>query len=248
VRFKDRIAIVTGAAGSIGAELVRAFLMEGATVFGWDTRSADLSGFPGCSLRVVDVRDAAHVARAVSDLNGAKVDVLVNGAALLGSTANTWDIDVDEWRDILDVNLSGAFICCRAVLPRMMERGCGAIVNLASIAARQAYRQRCAYAASKWGMLGLTRTLAAEAGAYGIRVNAVCPGPVEGERMARVMAQKAEASARSPADVRAEYETNTALGRLVDVRSVVETVLFLASDGATSVSGAAWEVDCGYRL
>ena len=146
------------------------------------------------------------------------------------------------------MNLTGAFLCDRAVARRMMERRAGSIIHIASVAGLQAYPLRSPYAVSKWGLIGLTETLAAELGRFNVRVNAVCPGPVEGDRMRRVIAHRAGAEGRQVAEVEDEYRRRSVLGRMVAPEDVVRLVLFLASDEARSITGQAIRVCAGYGL
>jgi NAD(P)-dependent dehydrogenase (short-subunit alcohol dehydrogenase family) len=176
------------------------------------------------------------------------VDILVNNAAIIGPTAPVEEITLNDWEDVLAVNLTGAFLCCRAVLPGMIERRRGKIVNIASMAGKMAYALRSPYAVSKWGLIGLTLTLAAEAGAHEIQVNAICPGPVEGPRMEQVIADRAAELGRDPESVKKEFVARAALRRMAQADDVAKMVAFLVSPEADNITGQAIDVSAGYGL
>jgi len=149
---------------------------------------------------------------------------------------------------MVDVNLNGAFYCAKHVARRMIERKSGAIVNIASIAGRIGYALRTPYAATKWGLIGLSHSLAAELGPHGVRVNAVLPGPVEGERVRQVIADRAQATGQSLEEAATIFTANLPLGRFVTAEEVASAVTFLASDDAAAITGQALNVDAGFRM
>ncbi|MEW6737079.1 MAG: SDR family oxidoreductase [Acidobacteriota bacterium] len=153
-----------------------------------------------------------------------------------------------EWDEVLAVNLTGAFLCAKAVLPDMMARRVGRIINIASVISKIAYSLRSPYAVSKWGLSGLTRTLVQKTGVYNIPVNAVCPGPVSGERIQNTIQKRATGLARSVAEVEQMYTEATALKRVVEADEVAAMVAFLASNEANSITGATIDVTAGYSL
>jgi NAD(P)-dependent dehydrogenase (short-subunit alcohol dehydrogenase family) len=153
-----------------------------------------------------------------------------------------------DWDEVLAVNLTGAFLCCRAFLPGMIARRAGKIINIASVAGKTAYPLRSPYAVSKWGLIGLTLTLAREVGEHQIQVNAVCPGPVEGDRMRRVIQERAAELGQEPAVVESDYLARTALHRMVTSHDVAALVAFLASPEADNITGQAIDVSAGYGL
>src|SRR6185295_5216723 len=177
-----------------------------------------------------------------------KLDILVNNAGIVGPTAPITKVSKHEWDETIAINLTGAFLCARAVLPGMIEKRSGKIINIASVAGRMAYALRAPYAVSKWGMIGLTRTLAQEVGPYNIQVNAVLPGPTAGERMQRVIDERAEKMHLSSEEVEKQYVGATALKRMVDPEHVAATVVFLASRDSDSITGQSVEVTAGLGL
>ena len=175
------------------------------------------------------------------------LDVLVNNAGIY-LQADAIVTTETAWNRLLAVNLTGAFLCARECLKHMLRRREGHIINIASVAGRRAYPLRLAYAASKWGLIGLTLTLAQEAGARNVLVNAVCPGPVQGPVMEQVIARRAR-SLRIPArEVRQQFLNSAALGRMVSATDVSSLVLFLCSQAARSLTGQVIEVSAGFGL
>lgn len=182
------------------------------------------------------------------------IDVLVNNAGIPGPTAPATEISTADWERVLAVNLTGPFLCAREVLRGMISRRKGAaaatragnsILNIGSIAGKISYPQRAPYASAKWGLIGLTMTLAEEAGPYGIRVNCICPGPVEGELINEVIAARAKATGLSPEVVRQKFVALTMLKRMVRPEDVAAIALFLASETAAAITGQAIDVSGG---
>ncbi len=258
MKLEDQVAIVTGGGRGLGRDIALAFAREGAHVMLAGTRADALDSVAaevralgrGAQAIVTDVSDEAAVARLVERAIAefGRVDVLVNNAGITGPTARATDVTRADWERTLAVNLTGAFLCARAVLPHMAARGRGKIINVASIAGHIGYSMRSPYAVSKWGLIGLTRTLALEWGAHNIQVNAISPGPVRGERIGRVMRQRAEASGRTLEEVEREYTAPLALGRFVEPEHVAATAVFLASSQSDSITGETIQVASGYRL
>jgi NAD(P)-dependent dehydrogenase (short-subunit alcohol dehydrogenase family) len=177
-----------------------------------------------------------------------RIDVLVNNAAVAGPTRPVAEVELGDWEDVLRINLTGAFICAKAVLPHMMERRSGKIINMASIAGKLAYAMRSPYAASKWGLIGFTKTLAEECGPYNIQVDAVCPGPVKGVRIDEVISARARELNISAQDVEREYVAKSCMRRMVTESEVASLVAFLASADADGITGEAIDITAGYCL
>ena len=146
------------------------------------------------------------------------------------------------------VNLTGAFLCCREVLPEMIARRSGKIINISSMAGKMAYPLRSPYAVSKWGLIGLTLTLAGEVGPYQIQVNAVCPGPVDGERIRHVIQSRAAETGREYREIELDLVNKTALRHMVTADDVAGLVAFLASPSADNITGQAIDVSAGYGV
>lgn len=249
-----RSALVTGGNRGIGRVIALALADAGAAVcvLGRDERSLEAAlGELGPHAAGVagDVAVDADVARAVERAEKlGPLEVVVNNAAAAGPTLAVHELPPIEFDAVLRTNLLGPFLVAHHALPRMIERGRGSIINIGSIAGFEAYPLRSPYSSSKWGLVGLTRTLAAEVGPYGIRVNLVAPGPTEGERSAGVIDARARATGRAPAELRAAYEEQIPLRRFVRPEEVAAAVLFLASDAASGITGQSFCVSGGIEI
>jgi NAD(P)-dependent dehydrogenase (short-subunit alcohol dehydrogenase family) len=171
------------------------------------------------------------------------LDILVNNAGIAGPTGGVETLSLADWERTLAVNLTGQFLCVRAAVPRLRKSSAASIVNLASAAGHLGMPGRSPYSASKWGVVGFTKTLAIELGNEGIRVNAVLPGAVDGPRIRAVIAAKAKAAGRSVEEVTRSYAAQASLGRMVTTKDIWNMVLFAASDLASSVTGQELVVD-----
>src|SRR5688572_21744789 len=237
-----RVLITAGAAG-IGLAIARAFHAAGARVHICDIDDAALKRaaheLPGLTAHHCEVGDrlavAAMMADAVQQLGG--LDVLVNNAGIGGPTKPLHELEPAEWDAVIRVNLTGTFDVSRLAIPHLIAAGGGTILNMSSAAGRFGYANRSPYSASKWALVGLTKTLSMELGVHGIRVNAVAPGAVAGERAERVYAGRARASGRSVEQERMLGMTAQSLKVLVDPADVGQLCVFLASDAAKSISG-----------
>ena len=197
--------LITAAGSGIGFQTAIDYLADGAQVFICDVDvlalNAALAQQPHLSGMVCDVSEEAQVqqlfATALQALGG--LDVLVNCAGISGPTAEVVDMAFADWRQCLAVNLDATFLCCREAGRVLRAQGSGAIVNLSSTAGLYGFPRRAPYASAKWAIRGLTKTLAQELGPSGVRVNCVCPGAVEGDRMDRVIAAEAQKTGRTEA-------------------------------------------------
>jgi meso-butanediol dehydrogenase/(S,S)-butanediol dehydrogenase/diacetyl reductase len=243
VRFEGKTIVITGAAAGIGLAAARRFHAEGGAVVIGDLREALDPDVEACFggermiYRQVDVADweqmQALMAAAVDTFEG--LDVLFNNAGI-GILSTVPDITVEQMRRVIDVSLFGAFHGCKAVIPIMRERGGGAIVNMASISGMAGDYGFAAYNTAKGGVLNLTRALAIDHAREGIRVNAVCPGPIDTEPKKNI--------ARIPGAIENWHES-VPMGRFGTADEVAATVLFLASDDASYMTGASLVVDGG---
>ena len=248
--LKNKRVVVTAAATGIGRRIAEAFLNAGSWVHICDVEEAALNDFAAGSERLgatpADVSDPAQVDRlfdaAAAAMGG--LDILVNNAGIAGPTAPLEEISIDDWRKTLAVNLEGQFLCLRRAVPLIKEAGAGgAIVNISSTAGLFGFPRRTPYAASKWGVIGLTKSLAHELGPLGIRVNAICPGAVSGSRIDRVIAAEAKASGREEAVIRQGYTRFSALKTFVEPEDIARMTLFLCSETGGRISGQALSVD-----
>ena len=244
-----RVLVTAGAAG-IGRAIADAFVAHGARLTVCDIDGAALAGFreahPGhVAVRAdvgveVDVDALFQALR--TELGG--LDVLVNNAGIAGPTAAVEAIDAEEWRRTVDVNLNGQFYCLRHAVPLLKETA-GAIVNIASVAGRLGYAYRLPYAATKWAIVGMTQSLSLELGPFGVRVNAILPGVVEGPRMDGVIRARAEELGIGFEEMKERYLEKVALGRMVTAEDVANMALFLCSPLGANISGQPLSV-CGH--
>jgi NAD(P)-dependent dehydrogenase (short-subunit alcohol dehydrogenase family) len=250
-----KVVLVTGGGRGLGSEIAKAFRAAGANLaicgrdLGVLTASAQSLDPTGESVLPLscDIRDeqaVADLASAVLDRFG-RIDVLVNNSGIAGPTAPLWESSLSEWQDTISTNLTGTFLCCRAVLPSMINRRSGSIIMVSSATGKRPLAGRAIYAASKTGLIGLTRTLALETGPNGIRVNLVSPGAIDSERLRRVLEALAASRGVSAADVLREAVSGSPLGRLVQAVDVARVITFLASDGAASITGEDINVSAG---
>ncbi len=250
----NRVVVITGGGGELGQALAKIFIATGAAGALLDiapaiARARALAGRlarKGLALRC-DVSHEADVRRAFRTIarRWGRIDILINNAGIEGPTQAAEKVSGREWRRVLEVNLTGAFLCAQAAVPLMKRRG-GVIVNIGSVAGRIAYRYRLPYAVSKAALEALTRGLAAELGPYNIRVNLVAPGPVAGARMQRIVRKRARATGATVRDIERSYRQASVLGRLVDPGDVVRMVEFLCSPAAAGVTGQVLEVSAGW--
>jgi NAD(P)-dependent dehydrogenase (short-subunit alcohol dehydrogenase family) len=242
-------AIVTAAASGIGKAIAQALLGAGARVHICDIDEEALARFaaeaPGLGTTRADVAKPQEVeiifGEAMAHLGG--LDILVNNAGVAGPTAPVEMVEVQDWNRTIEINLNAQFYCARLAVPILKQRGGGCIINLSSSAGLLGYPMRTPYAASKWAVIGLTKSLAMELGPFAIRVNAICPGSVEGDRMTRVVAAEARARGIGPELVREGYVRSTSLRTFIEPREVANLVLFACSDFGAKISGQALSID-----
>ena len=259
--LRGKVAIVTGAAKGLGGAITDVLGCDGAHLVlagrdleALETRAAQLDvEYPECENLVsrCDVTSEADVqslvATAVERFGG--LDILVNTAGVIGPIETpAQDVAADDFRAVLDVNLVGTFLPCKAAIPHLIERGGGRIVNIAGTSGLRGYRNRVAYSSSKWAVRGLTRTLALELGPHNITVNTICPNVTHGDRMTKIVNEKAQRLGRTPDDVYADFTGQTALGRFVEDSDIAYAVRFLVSDGARNITGHDIVVDAGWDV
>ncbi|MCC5986696.1 MAG: SDR family oxidoreductase [Pararhodobacter sp.] len=242
----SRRVVITGGASGLGLAMARAFLREGDHVAVCDADPAAVAGTPaGMRAEVADVTDEAtmgdFLARIEAEWGGA--DVVISNAGIGGPAGPVEALDFADWQRCLSVNLDGAFLTCRWAARVMKAQGAGLILLTSSVSGLFGFPWRTPYVAAKWGIVGLTKALASELGPHGVRVNAICPGAVEGPRMDRVVAMEAAARGETEASVRARFAESAALRRFVSAEEVAASALFLASPGAAAISGQALAVD-----
>ncbi len=226
--------------------MARAFAGEGAAIWVTDIDADALAGCPAdwqaTRVDAADPEGMAMLYEAVTTRWGG-LDVLCANAGIAGPTAGVEDVTLAEWRSCLGVNLDGAFLAAQGAARMMKPAGGGIILLTSSTAGLHGYPNRAPYAAAKWGVIGLMKTLAMELGPHGVRANAICPGAVEGPRMDGVLARQAAAEGTTPEALYHGYAAGSSLRRWATAEDVAGMAVFLASDAARMISGQAVAVD-----
>lgn len=256
--LKDKVAVITGSGRGIGRAMAVAYAREGAHLVLAartleeleETKRAAASAEREVLIVPTDVRDPQSVAALAQQTlaHFGRIDILVNNSGVAGPTSVLWEIDPQDWAETFAVNVNGTFLCCRAFLPQMIQQESGCILITGSMTGKRHLPGRTPYAASKLALVGLTRTLAWDAGQYGIRVNLISPGPVEGERIENVLRKQAEIRGISKEEARQIFLRDSPLAHLVLAEDVAETAVFLASDGARSITGEDLNVSAGITM
>jgi NAD(P)-dependent dehydrogenase (short-subunit alcohol dehydrogenase family) len=236
-RLDGKVCVITGAAGGIGAATVEAFAREGARVVGVDLNDSS----PGDLALAVDVTDEDAVrdmyTRVHDEFGG--IDVLFNNAGISpDDDRSVLDTSLEAWQRVQDVNLKSVFLCCKHGIPHLLERGGGSVINTASfVAVMGAATSQISYTASKGGVLALTRELGVEFARRGVRVNALCPGPIDTPLLRELFAKDPEKAQRRLVHV--------PMGRFGEAEEIANGVLFLASDESSFVTATTFLVDGG---
>lgn len=242
--------MITAGASGIGAAIARAFAGEGARVHICDIDSSAMAnlraGHPGISQSVCDVSNRAAVDRLFADvareLGG--LDCLVNNAGIAGPTGAVDEIAPEDWDRCIAVDLTGQFNCARLAVPLLKQSANASMINLSSVAGKHGYPLRSPYCAAKWGVIGLTKALAAELGDSGVRVNAICPGLVEGPRIQNVISEKARQAGITQDEMTGRLFGGISIKRFVDPNDIASQIVFLASPFGKTISGQAISI-CG---
>ncbi|MDQ7069798.1 MAG: SDR family oxidoreductase [Rhodobacterales bacterium] len=238
--------LITAGASGIGFAMAAAFASNGAKVWVADLDGAALAQLPdGWRKTTLDITDEPAVARMFGEISTAwgGLDVVCANAGVAGPTALIEDITLEDWRSCVSVNLEGAFLTAKYSAPMMKSQGAGAMILTSSTAGQFGYPNRAPYAAAKWAVIGLMKTLAMELGLFGIRANAICPGAVEGPRMEGVLKREAAAKGRTRDQIYQGYAAGTSMGSFVAAEDIANMAVFLASSGARLVSGQVIAVD-----
>lgn len=243
-----RVFISGGAAG-IGRTIADMLIAHGARVHVSDVSEDAIADYaathPDQPASRADVSDAQRMeevfGRIGADWGG--LDALINNAGIAGPTGGVEEINVEDWRRCLDIDLTGQFICAHFAVPMIKAAGGGTIVNMSSAAGRFGYAFRTPYSAAKWGVIGFTQSLAKELGPSNIRVNAVLPGIIEGPRMESVIAARAKQLGLSHEEMKASYLERVSLRRMTPQADIAALVTFLVSDLGRNLSGQSFGVD-----
>ena len=243
VNLHQRRAVVTGAAKGIGRAIAARLLTAGAAVCLWDwapetltSTTHDLRTLGTVEAVTVDVTDPAAVSAAVQatreQLGG--IDILVNNAGISGPNHPLWEYPLEAWRQVVEVNLLGTFYCCRAVVPIMLERGYGRIINIASIAGKEGNPQASAYSASKAGVIGLTKSLGKELARQGILVNCVTPAAMETDLFQHMTPEHIQ-----------YMRSRIPMGRFGQTTEIAALVAWLASEECSFSTGGVFDISGG---
>jgi 3-oxoacyl-[acyl-carrier protein] reductase len=241
--LKGRVAVITGGARGIGSAAARRALQSGAAVAVWDVDGPqaeearrELSALGTVTAEVVELTDAQAV-QAAADATIAshgKIDVLVNNAGITGGNGVTWELDPHVWRRVIEVNLIGSFLACRAVVPHMIAQGYGRIVNIASIAGKEGNPNASHYSASKAGLIGLTKSLAKELASRNVLVNCITPAAARTEIFNQMKQEHLDYMlSRIP------------MGRFVEVEEIAALICWLASEDCSFSTGAVFDISGG---
>jgi NAD(P)-dependent dehydrogenase (short-subunit alcohol dehydrogenase family) len=243
IDLKQKHAVVTGGAQGIGLAVATRFLQSGASVSLWDrdpeqlkSAQAQLGASGTVTVEVVDVADAASVdaAAKASELKHGRIDILVANAGIAGPNHKLWEYPVDAWKQIMDTNLTGVFLCCRAVVPVMLRQNYGRIVNVASIAGKEGNPNASAYSASKAGVIALTKSLAKETADKNIAVNCITPAAARTRIFEQISQQHIDYMlSRIPR------------GRFLEVNEVAAMVAWLVSEENSFTTGAVFDLSGG---
>jgi NAD(P)-dependent dehydrogenase (short-subunit alcohol dehydrogenase family) len=259
VQLDGKVAVITGGGKGIGKAIALAFAGVGADVVIAARTEADLKKTAAeiektgrkCLAMATDLAVPKQVRSMVDSTleKFGRVDVLVNNAGTGGPVASVADMDLEGWNQTLAVNLTGAMLCAKYVLKNdMIGRRSGSIINISSVSGRMGHANRSPYSASKWGLIGLTQSLALEVGKYGIRVNCIAPGPVEGERIEWAMRQVSQNQGISYEQAVANEVARTALGRMVKPEEIAALAVFLASDKSAGITGQTINCSAGLLM
>lgn len=258
MKLTEQVAIVTGGGRGVGKQIALSLAGEGAKVALASPDADELvetasqivdSGCQAIAI-LTDITDEAQVLAMVHQVHErfGTVDILVNNSGIAGPTASVADVERSDWDEVMAVNLTGAMLCAKAIIPDLIAKRSGKIVNISSIAGKIGYALRSPYAVSKWGLIGLSMALAKELAEDNVQVNAICPGPIDGPRMDRVFEDRARELEQSVAEVKEDYLNQMALHRLVRAEDIANLVTYLVSSSADNITGQAIDVSAGWGL
>jgi len=239
-RFQDRVAAITGGASGVGREAAFRITAEGGRVFLWDRDASALAvaaaAIPGARTARVDVSDAEDVARAadVAFRVYGRFDILIASAGITGPTASLWEYPLEEWRRVIDIDLHGVFNSCRAVVPLMLRKNYGRIVNISSVAGKEGNPNASAYSTAKAGVIGLTKSLGKELAQTGVRVNCVTPATFKSPILSQLPQSQID-----------YMKSKIPMGRLGEVDEVAALVCWLASEECSFSTAATFDISGG---
>ena len=239
--LKNRIAVITGGAQGFGLDIAKRFLSSGAKAIIWDIDENELKKVieeinnPNLSYNVVDVSDFKNVRETIDEITkSSNIDILINNAGITGSTSSLWDYDVDEWNEIIQVNLMGTFNCCKCVVPYMIKNNYGRIVNVASVAGKDGNANASAYSSAKAGAIGLTKSLGKELADKNIAANAVTPAGAK----TRILDQMSKEHV-------ARMLSKVPRGRFLEIEEFTSLICWLSSEENSFSTAAVFDISGG---
>ena len=238
--LKNKIAIVTGGAQGFGLDIAKKFINSGAQVRIWDNDENELNKVikkennENLKYDVVDVTNFDSVNRTIKNLKNSKIDILVNNAGITGPTAELWNYSVDDWNKVINVNLNGTYICCKLIVPLMIENNYGRIVNIASVSGKDGNANASAYSSAKAGVLGLTKSLGKELAQYNIAVNAVTPAGAK----TRILDQMSKEHVQ-------KMLSKVPRGRFLELDELSSLVCWLSSEDNSFSTAAVFDISGG---
>ena len=244
-----KVILITGAATGIGSSIAKSYINEGHNVHICDYDTKRLQKFldenPNATGNLADVSnpdDVKYTFNIINDLYN-KLNILINNAGISGESALTENISIEGWQQTINTNLNGMFYVTKLAIPLLKENISSSIINMSSTAGLLGVPMRSPYAASKWAVIGFTKTTAMELGPFGVNVNAICPGCVDGDRIERVINADARESGNTPDQIRDVYLRQSSMRKFMSKKDIADMVLFLTSSSGSKISGQAIAID-----
>jgi NAD(P)-dependent dehydrogenase (short-subunit alcohol dehydrogenase family) len=252
-RFENRKVVVTGSSEGVGRQIALQFAVEGAFVVLVNRSKPDVTigliekARAKCDYVICDISNEEQVVamgKKIGEICNGKVDILINNAGFNGKANLVKDMKLEDWNKTLGINITGTMMVSREIIPYLINNGSGKIVNMASNVGKRGLPLRCDYVCSNWARIGFTQTLALELVDHNIRVNAVCPGPIEGTRIEQLVKMHADAEGLDFDDMHKAWE-NVPMKRFVKPQEVANVILFLASDDSSAMTGQSLNITGG---
>ena len=251
-KLLNKKIIISAGADGIGWSIAQSCMLNGALVYITDKNKEALEDISKHDLYDkqlfldrVNTNNAQEVENYFIKIKDKveNIDALINNVGIAGPTGKLEDLNIKDWQETIDININSHFYYTKHATPLLKNENGGSIINLSSTAGLFGFPLRSPYAASKWAVIGMTKTLAMELGKFNIRVNAICPGTVSGERMKNVIAAKAKSIGISEEKVKQDYESYVSMGTFIDKEDIANMVIFLLSEEASKITGQIMTID-----